>query len=82
MMTPSVLTLPDMEEEILLTPMGTHGLKIRMTGTTTVDEEALDLKEILLNTFKATEARLWTSWLLRFHPHFSTFSHSRDFTCH
>jgi hypothetical protein len=62
MMTPTVLTLPVEEEEILLTPMGTHGLKIRMTGTTMVDEEALDLKEILLNTLKAIEARPWTSW--------------------
>ena len=63
MMIPSVLTQPIVEEEILLTPMEIHGLKIRMTGMTMVDEEALNLKEILLNTFKATEARLWTSWL-------------------
>jgi hypothetical protein len=62
MMIPSVLTLHVMEEEILLTPIGTHGLKIRTTGTIMVDEEALDLKEILLNTSKATEARPWTSW--------------------
>jgi hypothetical protein len=62
MMILSVLTPPDAEEEILQTPMGTHGLKIKMTGTTMVDEEALDLKEILLNTLKATEARPWISW--------------------
>jgi hypothetical protein len=63
MMIPSVLTPHIMEEEILLTPMGTHGLKIRTTGTTTVDEKALDLKEILPNTSKVTETRPWTSWL-------------------
>jgi hypothetical protein len=62
MMTPSVLTPHVIEEEILLTPMGTHGLKIRTTGTTTVDKEALDLKETLPNTLKATETRPWTSW--------------------
>jgi hypothetical protein len=61
MMIPSVLTQPSVEEEILLTPMGTHGLKIRMTGTTMVDEEALNLKETLLNTLKVTEARPWIS---------------------
>jgi hypothetical protein len=63
MMIPSVLTQPDVEEEILLTPMGTHGLKIRMTGTIMVEEEALNLKEILLNTSKVTKARPWISWL-------------------
>ena len=62
MMIPSVLTQLVMEEEILLTPMGTHGPKIRMAETTMVEEEALDLKETLLNTLKATEARPWISW--------------------
>jgi hypothetical protein len=61
MMIPSVLTQPIVEEEILLTPMGTHGLKIRMIEMTTVDEEALDLKKTLLNTLKVIEARLWIS---------------------
>ena len=64
MIIPSVLTQPVVEEEILLTPIGTHGLKIRMTETITVDEEALDLKEILLNTSKEIEAGLWISWSL------------------
>jgi hypothetical protein len=62
MMTPTVLTQLVEEEEIPLTPIGTHGLKIRTTETIMVEEEALDLKEILLNTSKATEARPWTSW--------------------
>jgi hypothetical protein len=62
MMIPSVPTQPDVEEEILLTPMGTHGLKIRTTETIMVEEEALNLKEILLNTSKEIEARPWTSW--------------------
>jgi hypothetical protein len=44
MMIPSVLTQPDVEEEILLTPMGTHELKIRMTETIMVEEKALDSK--------------------------------------
>jgi len=48
MMIPLVPTQPDIEEEILLTPMGTHGLKIRMTETIMVEEGALDLKETLL----------------------------------
>jgi hypothetical protein len=61
MMIPSVLTQPVVEKEILLTPMGTHRLKIRMTEMIMVDEEALDLKEILLNTSKEIEARLWIS---------------------
>jgi hypothetical protein len=47
MMIPSVLTQPDVEEEILLTPMGTHGLKIRMTGMTMADKEGLNLKGTL-----------------------------------
>ena len=64
MMIPSVLTQPDVEEEILLTPMGTHGLKIRMTEAIMVEEEALDLKEILLNSLKVIEARPWSSWSL------------------
>ena len=64
MMTPSVLTQLIEEEEILLTPMGTHGPKIRTTETTMVEEEALDLKETLLNSLKATEARPWSSWSL------------------
>jgi hypothetical protein len=63
MMTiPLVLTQPVEEEEILLTPMGTHGLRIRTTEMTMVEEEALDSKETLLNTLKAIEARLWTFW--------------------
>jgi hypothetical protein len=62
MMIPSVLTQLVMEEEILPTPMGTHGLKIRITEMITVEEEALDSKETLLNTLKVTEAGLWISW--------------------
>jgi hypothetical protein len=62
MMIPSVLTQPDVEEEILLTPMGTHGLKIRMTGMTIVDKEGLNLKGTLQNTSKVIEARPWISW--------------------
>ena len=61
MMIPSVLTQPIMEEEILLTPMGTHGLKFRTTETIMVDKEVLDSKGTLLNTLKAIEAELWTS---------------------
>ena len=61
MMIPSVLTQPGVEEEILLTPMGTYGLKIRMTEMIMVKEEALDLKGTLLNTLKVIEAGLWTS---------------------
>jgi len=53
MIIPSVLTQPIVEEEILPTPMGTHGPKIRITEMITVDKEALDLKEI--------EAGLWIS---------------------
>jgi hypothetical protein len=64
MMIPSVLIQPIVEEEILLTPMEIHGLKIRMTGMTIVDEEALDLKETLPNSSKAIEARPWNSWSL------------------
>ena len=59
-MIPSVLTQLIMEEEILLTPMGTRGLKIRTIETIMVDEEALDLKGTLLNTLKVIEAELWT----------------------
>jgi hypothetical protein len=62
MMILSVLTQPNMEEEILQTPMGTHGLKTRMTETIMVEEEALDSKEIPLNTSKEIEAKPWTSW--------------------
>jgi hypothetical protein len=62
MMTPTVLTPPVEEEEILLTLMGIHGLKIRMTETITVEEEAPDLKETLLNILKEIEAKPWTSW--------------------
>jgi len=62
MMTPTVLTLPVEEEEILLTPMGTHGLETRMTEMVMAEEGALDSKEILLNTLKVIEARPWTSW--------------------
>jgi hypothetical protein len=62
MMIPSVLTPHVMEEEILLTPIGTHEPKIRMTEMITVDEEALDLKETLLNTLKVTETKPWASW--------------------
>jgi hypothetical protein len=61
MMTPTVLTPHIVEEETLLIPMGTYGLKIRMTGMITVDEEALDSKGIPLNTSKATKTRPWTS---------------------
>jgi hypothetical protein len=61
MMIPSVLTQPDMEEEILLTPMGTHRLKIRMTGMIMVDKEGLDLRETPWNTLKAIETGLWIS---------------------
>jgi hypothetical protein len=63
-MIPSVITQPAVEAEILLTPMGTHGLKIRMTEMIMVDEEALDLKGTLLNSLKAIKARPWNSWLL------------------
>jgi hypothetical protein len=62
MMIPSALTQPAEEEEILLTHIGTHGLKIRMIGMIMVGEEALDLKEIPLNTSKEIKARPWTSW--------------------
>jgi hypothetical protein len=62
MMIPTVLILPVEEGEILLTPMGTLGPKFRMTGMITEDEEAPDLKVIPLNTLKAIEAKLWTSW--------------------
>jgi hypothetical protein len=61
MMIPSVLTQPIMEEEILLTPMGTHRLKIRMTEMIMVDKEALDLKGTLLNSLKVIKAKPWTS---------------------
>jgi hypothetical protein len=61
MMIPSVLTQPVMEDEILLTPMGTHGLKIRMTEMIMVDKEALDLKGTLLNSLKVIKAKPWTS---------------------
>jgi hypothetical protein len=63
MMIPSVLTQPDVEEEILLILMGTHGLKTRTTETIMEEEEALDSKGTLLNTLKVTEARPWTFWL-------------------
>jgi hypothetical protein len=42
MMIPIVLTQPIMEEEILLTPTGTLGLKIGMTEMTMVDKGAPD----------------------------------------
>jgi hypothetical protein len=42
MMTPTVLTLPIEEAEILLTLMRTLGPKIETIETTTVDEEAPD----------------------------------------
>jgi hypothetical protein len=64
MMIPSVLTQPDVEEEIPLTPMGTHGPKTRMIETIMEAEEDLDLKKTLLNSLKATEARPWSSWSL------------------
>jgi len=64
MMIPSVPTQPVVEEEIPLTPMGTHGPRIRTTGTTMEEEEGLDLKGTLLNSLKATEARPWSSWSL------------------
>jgi hypothetical protein len=62
MMIPSVLIQPVEEEETLLTPMGTHGLKTRMTETIMVEEEALDSKGILQNTSKAIKVRPWTFW--------------------
>jgi hypothetical protein len=61
MMTPTALTLPVEEEEILLTPMGTHGLRIRTTETIMEEEGGLDLKETLLSSLRATEARPWSS---------------------
>jgi hypothetical protein len=64
MMIPTVLTLPDEEVETLPTPMGTHGLKTRTTEMIMVEEEALDLKEILLNSSKVIKARPWSSWSL------------------
>jgi hypothetical protein len=64
MMIPSVLTQLVEKEEIHPTPMGTHGLKIRTTEMIMVEEETLDLKEILLNSLKAIEARPWSSWSL------------------
>jgi len=63
MMIPLVLTQPIEEEEIPLTPMGTHGLKIRMTGMIMVDKEVPDLRAILLNSLKVIAVRLWTSLL-------------------
>jgi hypothetical protein len=50
------------EVEHLLTHMGTQVQEPSMTreGATTIMVE-LDLKEIHLNTSKATEARLWIS---------------------
>jgi hypothetical protein len=51
-----------MEEEILLTPMGTPRLKTRTIEMKMVDEKALNLKEILLNTLKVIKVGLWTSW--------------------
>jgi len=62
MMTPTVLTLPIEEEEILLTPMGTHGLRIRTTEAIMQEEEGLDLKETLLSSLKVIEVRPWTFW--------------------
>jgi hypothetical protein len=62
MMILSVLTQLIVEEEILPTPMGTHGPKIRTTGMTMVDKKGLDLKETLQNTLKAIKTRLWISW--------------------
>ena len=61
MMIPLVLTQPIVEEEILLTPMGTHGPKIRMIEMIMVDKEALDLKGALLNSLKVIKAKPWTS---------------------
>jgi hypothetical protein len=63
MMIPTVLTLPDEEAETLPTPMGTHGLKTRMTEMIMAEEEALDSKETPQNTSKAIEVRPWTFWL-------------------
>ena len=60
MMTPTVLTLHVTEEEILLTLIGTHGLKIRMTEMIMVDEGAPNLKGTLLDSLKAIEARPWS----------------------
>jgi hypothetical protein len=42
MMTLLVLTQPVVGEEILLTPMGTHGPKIRTIETIMEKEEGLD----------------------------------------
>jgi hypothetical protein len=61
MMTPTVLTQPVKEEEIPLTPMQTHGLRIRTTETIMEEEEGLDLKETPLNSLKAIEAKPWSS---------------------
>jgi hypothetical protein len=42
MMIPTVLTWPVEQEETLLTPMGTPGLKTKMTEMIMVDEEVPD----------------------------------------
>jgi hypothetical protein len=64
MMTPSVLTQLIEEEEIPLTPMGTHGPKTRTIETIMEEEEDLDLKGTLLNSLKVIEAKPWSSWSL------------------
>jgi hypothetical protein len=61
MMIPIVLTQPAVEEDLLPTPMGTLGLKTKMTEMIMVDKEAPDWKVILLSSLKAIVARLWTS---------------------
>jgi hypothetical protein len=61
MMIPLVLTQPVVEEEILLTPMGTYGPKTRTIETITEEEEGLDWKGTPLNSLKATEAKPWSS---------------------
>jgi hypothetical protein len=64
MMILSVLTQPDVEEEIPLTPIGTHGPKTRTIETIMEEEEDLNLKGTLLNSLKAIEVRPWSSWSL------------------
>ena len=57
MMTPLVLTLPVVEEEILLTPTATLVLRTMKIG---IELEAPNWKENLQNTSIAIEARLST----------------------
>jgi hypothetical protein len=61
MMIPLVLTQPVVEEEILPTPMGTHGPKTRMIEMIMEQEEGPDWKGTPLNSLKVTEAKPWSS---------------------